>query len=144
MPIHLKKMVSEHANQTLNNLACSMIVDAKEVLQTKSLPTSLWSQAICHVAWIKNHTFTCSLHSKITPYQAYFGKTPSLAMLHLFSCKAFAHIQRADQTRFGEHAAHCIHIGFAEEKRAYLLYNHEHRKLFESQDVEFEEVEGQE
>ena len=48
--------VSKHANWTLNNLACSMIADAKEVevLQHKSLPTSLWSQAVCHVAWIKN------------------------------------------------------------------------------------------
>src|SRR5260370_19891388 len=84
----------------------------------------------------KNHTFTCSLHSKITPYQAYFSKTPSLTMLHLFGCKAFAHIQRVDQTKFGEHAAYCIHVSFAEEKKAYLLYSHEHRKLVKSQDVE--------
>src|SRR5260370_41536501 len=119
-----------------------MIADAREVLQAKSLPTSLWSQAICHAAWIKNCTLTCSLKSKITPYQVYFGKPPSLAMLHLFGCKAFAHIQRVDQTKFGECVAHCIHIGFAKEKRAYLLYSHEHRKLFESRDVEFEEIEG--
>src|SRR5260370_36881488 len=65
----------------------------------------------------KNHTFTHSLHSKITPYQAYFGKTPSLATLCLFGCKAFTHIQRVNQTKFGECAAHCINIGFAEEKR---------------------------
>ncbi len=36
----------------------------------------------------------------------------------------------------------CIHVRFAEEKRAYLLYSQEKRQLFESQDVEFEEVEG--
>src|SRR5258708_9720435 len=38
----------------------------------------------------------------------------------------------------------CIHIGFTEEKRAYLLYSWEKRRLFESRDVEFEEIEGQE
>src|SRR5260370_41674131 len=97
-----------------------MITDVKEVLQNKSLPTSLWSQAVHHAAWIKNHTFTHSLHSKITPYQAYLGKTPFLATLCLFGCKAFTHIQRVDQTKFGEHAACCIHIGFAEEKRKRL------------------------
>src|SRR6266478_723420 len=120
-----------------------MIANMKEVLQHKSLPTSLWSQAVHHAAWIKNHTFTLSLHSKITPYQAYFGKTPSLATLHLFGCKAFAHIQRVNQTKFGECEA-CIHIGFAKEKRAYLLYSCECRKLFESWDVEFKEVEERE
>src|SRR5258708_586466 len=73
--------VSEQANQTLNNLGHSMIANAKEVLQAKSLPSSLWSQAICHAAWIKNRVFTRSLNSDITLYQAYFGKKPSLAML---------------------------------------------------------------
>src|SRR5260370_39327563 len=35
--------VSKCANWTLNNLAHSMIADAQEVLQAKSLPTALWS-----------------------------------------------------------------------------------------------------
>src|SRR5260370_38952980 len=92
--------VSECANQTLNNLGQLMIADAREVLQAKSLPTSLWSQAICHAAWIKNRTLTCSLNSKTTPYQVYFGRKPSLATLSLFGCSAFAHIQRPDQSKF--------------------------------------------
>ncbi len=95
--------ISKWANQTLNNLACSMIADAKEVLQAKSLPSSLWSQAVHHAAWIKNRIFTCSLNTDITPYQAYFGKKPSLAMLWLFGCKAYAHTPKVDQTKFGEH-----------------------------------------
>src|SRR5260370_22850332 len=121
-----------------------MITNTKEALQHKSLPASLWSQAVHHAAWIKNCTLTHSLKSKTTPYQVCFGRKPSLTTLQLFGCNAFAHIQRPDQTKFGEHAAHCIHVGFAEEKRAHMLYSHEHRKLFESQDIEFEEVEDQE
>src|SRR5258706_3990528 len=80
--------VSKCANCTLNNLAWSMIADMKEVLQNKSLPPSLWSHAVCHVAWIKNQVFTHSLNSNITLYQAYFGRKPSLATLQLFGCKA--------------------------------------------------------
>src|SRR5260370_6143121 len=70
--------VSKCANWTLNNLAQSMIADAREVLQAKSLPVSLWSQAVHHVAWIKNHTLTHSLNSKTTPYQVYFGRKLSI------------------------------------------------------------------
>src|SRR5260370_25956932 len=40
--------VSKCANWTLNNLAHSMIANAKEVLQAKSLPASLWSQVVHH------------------------------------------------------------------------------------------------
>src|SRR5260370_30501357 len=86
----------------------------------------------------------CSpIHSTQTShYQAYFGRKPSLATLQLFGCKAYAHTLKIDQLKFTEHTIECIHVGFAEEKRAYLLYSQEKRWLFESQDVEFEEVEG--
>src|SRR5258708_7971974 len=97
--------------------AHSMIADTKEVLQAKSLPSSLWSQAVHHAAWIKNRIFTCSLNTDTTPYQAYSGKKPSLAMLRLFGCKAYAHTPKVDQTKFGECTIECVHIGFAEEKR---------------------------
>ena len=46
--------VSECTNRTINNLAHSMMADAKEVLEYKSLPLSLWSQAIRHAVWIKD------------------------------------------------------------------------------------------
>ncbi len=109
--------VSECANHTLNNLAWSMIADAKEVLQHKSLPTSLWSHAIHHAAWIKNRVFTHSLNSDITLYQAYFKKRPNLATLQLFGCKAYAHTPKIDQLKFAECTIECIHVGFTEEKR---------------------------
>ncbi len=102
-----------------------MIADTCEVLKAKALPPALWSQAVRHAVWIKNCTLTQSLNSKITPYQSYFGKPPSLATLHLFGCKAFAHVPKTDQTKLGECSIECVHIGFAEEKRAYILYNHE-------------------
>ena len=117
--------VSEWANHTINNLAHSMIANAREVLKAKALPPALWSQAVQHVVWIKNHTLTQSLNSKIIPYQSYFGKPPSLAMLCLFGCKAFVHVLKTDQTKLGECSIECAHISFAEEKRAYILYNRE-------------------
>ncbi len=96
-----------------------MLANAKEVLQAKA-PLALWSQAVHHVVWIKNCTLTQSLDSKITPYQAYHGKKPSLASLCLFGCKAYTHTLKIDQTKFGEHSIECIH-----EKKAYTLYSHE-------------------
>ena len=54
--------VSECANQTLNNLAHSMMADAKGVLQVKLLLPNLWSHAVCHAAWIKNHIPSQSLY----------------------------------------------------------------------------------
>src|SRR5258708_23089515 len=75
----------------------------------------------------------CSpIHSTQTShYQAYFGRKPSLATLQLFGCKAYAHTLKIDQLKFTECTIECIHVGFAEEKRAYLLYSQDKRQLFE-------------
>ncbi len=93
-----------------------MIANAHKDLRAKALPPALWSQAIQHAVWIRNHTLTWSLNSKITPYQSYFGKIPSLATLHLFGCKAYAHVPKTNQTKLGECSIECIHIGFTEGK----------------------------
>ncbi len=79
--------VSECANWTINNLTCSMMANMKEVLKSKSLPLSLWSQAVRHVVWIKNCIPSQSLNQETTPYQEYFGKKPNLVTLCLFGCK---------------------------------------------------------
>ncbi len=63
--------------------------------------------------------------------------------LCLFGCKAYAHIQKVDQTKLGECSIECVHIGFAEEKRAYILYSCKQQCLIESRDVKFEEVENE-
>jgi len=59
--------VSEHANWTINNLTHSMMADMKEVLKSKSLPLSLWSQAVWHAMWIKNCIPSWSLNQETKP-----------------------------------------------------------------------------
>src|SRR5260370_41698269 len=96
------------------------------------------------MVWIKNCVPSCSLDLYTTPYQIYFGKKPSLVRLHLFGCKAYVHVTKVDQTKLSECTTECVHIGFAEEKQAYLLYNCECQWVFDSHNMEFKEVEGME
>src|SRR5258708_39470508 len=100
---------------------------------------ALWSLAVTHAVWIKNHVFTRSLEPSNSPFHVYFGKKPNLSSVHLFGCKAYLHIPKIDQSKLGEHSIECVHVSFAPEKSAYMLYNREQRHLFESRDVEFEE-----
>src|SRR5260221_13926794 len=122
-----------------NALAQSLLADVKEVLKEKALPMALWSLAVTHTVWIKNHVFTRSLEPSNSPFHVYFGKKPNLSSVHLFGCKAYLHIPKIDQSELSEHSIECVHVGFALEKSAYMLYNREWRHLFESQDVKFEE-----
>ncbi len=121
--------VSEHANQTINNLACSMMADIKEVLKSKSL-------------------FPCGLRpsntqsgSKSISLPDHSTERPNLC---LFGCKAYAHTLKVSQTKFGECTTKCIHVRFAGGGEAYLLYNRECQWLLESHNVEFEEIDTRE
>src|SRR5258708_10345324 len=124
-----------------NALAQSLLADVKEALKETALPMAIWSVAVTRAVWIKNHVFTRSLEPSNSPFHVYFGKKPNLSSVHLFGCKAYLHILKIDQSKLGEHSIECVHVGFALEKSAYMLYNREWRCLFKSQDVKFEEPE---
>ena len=54
------------------------------------------------------------------------------------------HVPKVNQTKLSECTIECVHVGFVEEKRAYLLWNWECCWLIESWDVKFEEGDGEE
>ena len=87
--------VSEHANQTINNLTWSMLADAKETIQEKSLLLALWSHAVSHAVWVKNCILTCVLQSPMTPYQVYFGRKPDLPCFGYLVAKPTCTFQRS-------------------------------------------------
>jgi hypothetical protein len=48
------------------------------------------------------------------------------------------HPDKQQSSKLGEWAEG-IHVGFAEDKKAYMIYNWNKRRLLESRDIEFEE-----
>jgi hypothetical protein len=65
-------------------------------------------------------------------------------MVRVFGCKAWRHIPDTSRTtKFDARSHECIHIGFAEDKSAYLLYDRSTGKTHESCDVKFEEGAGE-
>ena len=63
--------------------------------------------------------------SKTVSLPDHSTKKPNLVTLHLFGCKAYAHTLKVGQTKFGEWTTECVHVGFMEDKKVYLLYNRE-------------------
>ena len=65
--------VSERTIQTLQNIARSMLFDAQ-------VEVELWPEAMKTAAYLRNR-FPTSALDKMTPYEAWFGRKPSLAHL---------------------------------------------------------------
>jgi transposase InsO family protein len=70
--------VAERFNRTLLELARAM-------LYARNLPHFLWDEAVAHAAYLRNRAPTRALEGK-TPYEAWFGKRPSVAHLREFGC----------------------------------------------------------
>jgi GAG-pre-integrase domain/Integrase core domain len=129
--------VSECLNWTLNNAATLMLEDTE-----LWLGKSFWIYAVKHVTLIKNCLPTWALPPDVTPYEVYHGKKPSGTLLHIFGCKAWVHIPEHLQGKFGSKSHPCIYLRYAENKKAFLLYHIESRKLVESCNVDVEEELG--
>jgi len=63
--------VSERLNRTL-------IEKVRAVMIASQLPCFLWGEALMHVVWLKNRTWTRALPKGVTPYELVIGDTPVL------------------------------------------------------------------
>mmetsp|Transcript_10394 Transcript_10394/g.13616 ORF Transcript_10394/g.13616 Transcript_10394/m.13616 type:complete len:214 (+) Transcript_10394:1527-2168(+) len=75
--------ISENMNRILTEHASCLLNDA-------SMNKKFWSLAMRHACWIRNRMFASALKTadgkQRSPYQALFGKTPSISMLKVFGC----------------------------------------------------------
>jgi transposase InsO family protein len=129
--------ISERLNRTLNNAVRAMLEDTEP-----RLGKSFWTHAVKHATYIKNRVPTRALPPDLTLYEAYYEKKPSVALLRIFSCKAWVHIPEHLRSKLGSKSRLCLYLGHAENKKAFVLYHPESRKMVESCNVDFDEGSG--
>ena len=124
--------VSERMNRTLVKSARSMLRDA-------DLPDSYWGDAIFYAAHILNRVPTRAVHGNATPYELFTGNKPSVAHLRIFGCRAHVHVPDEKRHKLDAKSLECIHLGYAENKKAFVCLHSPTGRILESRDVVFEE-----
>jgi hypothetical protein len=124
--------LAERLNRTLTDLALSLLAQSK--LPAQCFPWAI--QVAVHIANRRPHS---SLAGHITPYEALYKKQPNLHYLRIFGCVAFRHLHDNERKKVEFRAQKLIHIGYATNQRAYLLYDPIAKKNYVSRDVEFDE-----
>ena len=124
--------VAERMNRTLVEMGRSMMTECRA-------STQWWGESILTASYIRNRVPTQALLNK-TPYEVFFGEKPSLQHLRTFGCKAFAHIDKSQRTKFDAKAVECRFIGYATNQKGYKLYNIATKKIFVARDVKFIET----
>jgi hypothetical protein len=66
------------------------IEKVRTLLHESRLPKFLWGEALQHVVYLKNRTWTKSLHDS-TPHEILTGKKPDLSNIHPWGTRVWVH-----------------------------------------------------
>lgn len=125
--------VAERKHRTSVEMSLTM-------LKGRNLSKAYWGEAITTAVHILNRTKTKAVAAK-TPYEAYYGKKPTISHLRIFGSNAFVHVHKDLRTKLDSKNRKCILVGYCEESKAYRLFDPARRQILISRDVVFEETE---
>ncbi|MCO5575393.1 hypothetical protein L7F22_029193 [Adiantum nelumboides] len=111
---------------------------ARAMLAHASLPRSYWAEACNTAVYIQNRSPTHALQD-MTPFQAYYGRKPTISHFRVFGCSAFVHIPKEKRQKLDFKSRKLLFLGYSAESDAYRLYDPDTRTTTVSRDVVFDE-----
>ncbi|TMC14556.1 MAG: DDE-type integrase/transposase/recombinase, partial [Chloroflexi bacterium] len=124
--------VSERMNRTI-------MERTKAVLADTNLPKILWMEIASTVAYLRNRSPTRAIKGK-TPYEAWFGRKPSLSHIRIIGEKAYVHIAKERRKKLDFHSHESRLVGYGGTNQ-YRIWDPIRKDVIVSRDVEFEKEE---
>ena len=121
--------VAERVNRTLLNPIRAMLHDGQ-------LDNSFWDEALRTAVHIHNRVPTRALNGK-TPHEAWTGNKPRVGHLRVFGSLAYAHVPEQGRNKLALRARKCVFVGYAQDAKAYRLWDISAKKIVVSRDVDF-------
>lgn len=128
--------VAERINRTIIEKVRCMLLDA-------GLDKSFWAEAVMTSAYILNR-IPCKGSGVESPEEIWSNKKPDFGFLKVFGCRAYAQIQSNKRKKLDSKAAEYIFVGYAENTKAYRLFDRRSKKVTISRDVTFLESTNEE
>ncbi|KAJ9557107.1 LOW QUALITY PROTEIN: hypothetical protein OSB04_011721 [Centaurea solstitialis] len=108
----------------------------RSVMSRATLPIRFWGYALETAARILNLIPTKKVPK--TPYEMWFGETPSLKYLRIWGCEA--HVKRDTQDKLESRSEKVIFIGYPATSYGYIFYKPSENKVFVSCGAKFLEM----
>ena len=83
------------------------------------------------------------VNSEKTPYELWYGRTPSVKYFKVFGRKCYIKNLHKDLGKFDARSDEGIFLGYASNKKAYRCYNLRLHKIVESADVKIDDLKTQ-
>ena len=97
--------VAERTNREL-------LEKARTMMAATNIPNTFWAEAIANAAYTRNRSPTSALQN-MTPFEAWWGHTPSVKHLRTFGCLAYVHIAMGKRQKLDSKTDKCIFLGYS-------------------------------
>src|ERR1041385_1846755 len=117
------------------------VVDmARSLLKSKNMPGVFWGEAVTTAVYLLNRAPTKAVIGK-TPYEAIYGRKPSVSHLRTFGCVAHVKTTEPHLSKLADRSTKMVFIGYERNSgtKAYRFYDPRTKRLRVSRDVVFEE-----
>ena len=112
---------------------------ARCMVKSQQLPHGFWLEAIMCATYVLNRCPTKLVLQSITPYEAWHGRKPSIAHLHVFGCLDYTLVPQQQRKKLDDKAVKCFYAGYNFESKGYHLYHPQTKRILVSRDVVFVE-----
>nr|GFA73381.1 retrovirus-related Pol polyprotein from transposon TNT 1-94 [Tanacetum cinerariifolium] len=124
--------VVERRNQTLVEAARTMLTFA-------NLASFLWAEAITTTCFTLNRSIIHKRFDK-TPYELINKRKPNIKFFRVFGCRCYLLNDYEDVRKLKEKGDIRVFVGYSKESAAFRIYNKRSRKIHESMNVNFDEI----
>jgi transposase InsO family protein len=108
--------VAERLNRTLKELPVATLNGARP-------PVRFRGEDLNYLRHIIVRSPSSSIPAGTTPYEMVHKRKPDYSSLRVFSCRAWAHIQRKERKSHQDHAKPCIFLGCPEDFKGWKLWD---------------------
>ncbi|CDF40831.1 unnamed protein product, partial [Chondrus crispus] len=127
--------VAERLNRTLVNLVRSMLAH-------KKVTKGFWAEALANAVYVRNRVTSRAIPPKMTPYHLWMKSVPNVGHLRVFGSKCWYTLPKHNIQKLDARAKEAMFLGYAENTKAYKLWDGDLHKVIVSRDVTFDESTG--
>lgn len=125
--------LAERMNRSIIEKARCMLLDSK-------LAKQFWAEAVCAAVDIINAIPNAS--TKVAPNVLWHGRQRDLKIFRVFGCRAMVWQPDQKRKKLDAKSYPCVYLRYADDAKAYRLYDMQSRKIVISRDVIFLENEN--
>lgn len=123
--------VAERENRTI-------MEGVRSCLHHSRLSFKFWAEAVSYIVYTLNRTST-RLLDDFTPYEAWTDQIPSVSHMRPFGCLCYIHVPDALRKKLDPKSRRGLFMGYADNSKAYRVWDIEKKTVVLSRDVHFDE-----